>query len=96
MGYLEADEHTVQAVQRIASGTVNGLREQSSRQARGVAEVTEAPDVGAPDVQAGAAGNARGCSKCSRPVRRTGLSAPSQMYPNTGGKTITTIAAQTA
>jgi hypothetical protein len=31
-----------------------------------------------------------------RPVRRTGRSAPYQMYPNTGGKTITTIAAHTA
>ena len=31
-----------------------------------------------------------------RPVRRTGISAPCQMYPNIGGKTITTIAAHTA
>jgi hypothetical protein len=30
------------------------------------------------------------------PVRRTGISAPSQMYPNTGGNTITTIAAHAA
>jgi hypothetical protein len=29
-------------------------------------------------------------------VWRTGISAPCQMYPNTGGKTITTIAAHTA
>jgi hypothetical protein len=27
---------------------------------------------------------------------RTRAAAPDQMYPNTGGKTITTIAAQTA
>src|SRR5215210_1069614 len=31
-----------------------------------------------------------------RPARRTSIPAPHQMYPNTGGKAITTIAAHTA
>lgn len=31
-----------------------------------------------------------------KPVRKTGVSAPDQMYPNTGGNAITTIAAHMA
>ena len=38
----------------------------------------------------------RRASQTRRPMRRTGIPAPCQMYPNTGGKMITTIAAHAA
>jgi hypothetical protein len=38
----------------------------------------------------------RRASQTRRPMRRTVISAPCQMYPNTGGKMITTIAAHAA